>query len=233
LASEAIDYLSVGATALLPFGILWTLSGALVAVAGSMGRPLQKRLAAIRTRIRTPRRSIDGVTIATFVLVAGFVGWLAAFWLYFDVFLAIQRLTQNAQMSAAELLVLGSAGSWLHRTHYMSSIYLSLLLAVAVWRWFPQCEQHTAEPATVRGLKWATVLVIALVVVTATAPRRFVWENFEVVKFDNSPAFVIGSSSDELLLYYPYSNTSKHRRVRTDAPELQRTGTQARLFDPE
>ena len=92
-------------------------------------------------------------------------------------------------------------------------------------------EQHAADPDRVRLLKWATVVVIALVVATAAAPRRFVWDNFEVVTFDNRPAFVIGSSNDELLLYYPYSDGSKHRRVRKDAPTLQRTGAQARLFD--
>ena len=150
---------------------------------------------------------------------------------YLEVLSAIQGLTEGAQMSADELSVLGSAGSSLHREHYVISTYLSLLLALAVWRWFPQCEQHAADPDKVRQLKWATVVVIALVVVTATAPRRIVWDNFELVTFDNRPAFVIGSSGDELLLYYPYSDGAKHRRVRTDAPTLQRTGAQARLFD--
>jgi hypothetical protein len=58
-----------------------------------------------------------------------------------------------------------------------------------------------------------------------------VWEDFEVVAFDNRDAFVIGSNDDELLLYYPYALDSKHRRVRKDAPTLVRTGAQGRLFD--
>ena len=82
-----------------------------------------------------------------------------------------------------------------------------------------------------RLLRWATVVVIALVIATATVPWRLVWERFEVVSFDNRPAFVIGSSSDELLLYSPYDDAPKHRRVRRDAPTLQRTGAQARLFE--
>jgi hypothetical protein len=74
-------------------------------------------------------------------------------------------------------------------------------------------------------------VIISLVVAAATGPRRVVWEYFEVVAFDNQRAFVIGSNSDELLLYYPYADESKHRRVRKDAPTLVRTGAQARIFD--
>jgi hypothetical protein len=97
--------------------------------------------------------------------------------------------------------------------------------------WFPRLERSTSDADRVRLLKWATVVVIALVIVSCTVSRRLVWERFEVVSFDNRPAFVISSSSDELLLYYPYDDTPKHRRVRRDAPALQRTGAQARLFE--
>jgi hypothetical protein len=137
----------------------------------------------------------------------------------------------SAQASTAQLSVLGTAGQPFHRAHYVYSAYLTSLLGLAVWRWFPRFEQATIDADRVRLLKWATVVVIALILATATAPRRLVWEYFEVVTFDNHPAFVIGSSSDELLLYYPYSDASRHRRVRKDAPALQRTGAQARLFD--
>jgi hypothetical protein len=83
----------------------------------------------------------------------------------------------------------------------------------------------------VRLLKWGAIAVTALVIASGNSTRRLVWEDFEVVSFDNRTAFVIGSSDDELLLYYPYADASKHRRVRKDAPTLIRTGAQARLFD--
>ncbi len=231
LAAGPIDYLYVGTTALVPFGIFWSLAAVIVAVVGSMGRPLRRPLAAIRTRIRASRNSADGATIATFVLVAAFVCWAAITWWYLDAFSVIFRLMSRAQIGADELSVLGPSRQSLHRAHYLFSAYLSLLLAVAVWRWFPRFEQNTGDAEQVRLLKWVTVVVMALVIAAATVPWRLVWERFEVVTFENRPAFVIGSSTDELLLYYPYGDASKHRRVRKDAPTLQRTGAQARLFD--
>jgi serine/threonine-protein kinase len=230
LAAGPVDYLSVGATALLPFGIFWSLAALILAMIGSIGRPLRRRLAAINTRIRGSN-SPDGATMATLLLAAGFGGWVAITWQYGDVFSALQGLTTSAQMSPGELSLLGPAGQPLHRAHYLYSASLSLILGIAVFRWFPRFEQNTADADRVRLMKWATVVVIALVLASATAPRRVVWEYFEVVTFDNRPAFVIASGSDELLLYYPYGDASKHRRVRRDAPALHRTGAQARLFD--
>lgn len=230
LAAGPVDYLSIGATALLPFGIFWALAAAVLAVVGSMGRLLRRPFAAMQTRIRS-LNSVDGATVATIVLVTALGGWIAISWQYGEVFSALQALATSAQVSAAQLSVLGPAGQPLHRAHYVYSAYLTSILGLAVWRWFPRFEQATVDVERVRLLKWATVVVIALVLATATAPRRVVWEYFEVVTFENRPAFVIASSSDELLLYYPYSDAAKHRRVRRDAPTLHRTGTQARLFD--
>ena len=103
-------------------------------------------------------------------------------------------------------------------------------LVLAIWRWFPSFEQGAADADRVRLLKWAAIVVTSLVIATGTAPWRLVWEQFEVVTFENRSAFVIGSSSDELLLYYPYAGDSKHRRVPRDAPALVRGRAQAKLF---
>jgi hypothetical protein len=133
----------------------------------------------------------------------------------------------------ADLSVLGSPGRALQRQLYVSSAYLSFFLALAVWRWFPTFEQDATDASRVRLLKWATIAVAFLVVITGTAPWRLAWDHFEVVAFEDRPAFVIASNTDELLLYYPYSDAPKHRRVPKNAPTLQRTGAQARLFDPQ
>ena len=231
LAAGPLDYLSAGANALLPFGIMWSVGAGVLAVIGSIGRALRGRLVTVRAHIRSSRSSADGATVATFVLLAGLGCWLAISWRYADVFSALRALMTGASMSATELSLLGSAGRSLHRTHFVSSAYLSFILALAVWRWFPRFEQEAADPDRVRLLKWATIVVISLVIVTGTFQWRVMWERFEVVSFDNQPAFVIGSSSDELLLYNPYADARKHRRVRKDASGLQRTGAQARLFD--
>ena len=174
---------------------------------------------------------MDGATIAILVPLTGFACWLAISWQYEQVVLALYHFMLKAPISDAELSILGSAGRLLHRNHFLSSAYLSFLLGLAVWRWFPRLEHNATDPDRVRLLKWATVVVIALVIATATASRRLVWEEYELVTFDNRPSFVIGSSSDELLLYHPYSDPPKHRRVRRDAPTLHRTGSLSILFD--
>jgi hypothetical protein len=231
LAAGPLDYLYVGATALLPLVILWSVGAGILLVVGSMSRALRRPIAAIRGRIRASWNSLDGATIATFVLTAAVAGWLAICWQYRQVFSVMGALMLGGPVSAADLSVLGLNGRLLHRAHSLYSAYLSLLLALAVWRWFPLFEANAADADRVRLLRWATVVVTALVIATATFQFRLVWERFEIVTFDDSPAFVIGSSNDEFLLYYPYSEASKHRRVRRDAPTLQRTGAQARLFD--
>jgi hypothetical protein len=231
LAADPLDYMLVGAWALFPFGVMWSLGAGILAAVGSLGRPLVRRLAAVRSRIPALRSSADGATLATCVLMAGFAGWVAISWRYGEIFSVLESLMTGAPASAAERALLGSAGQSLHRAHFVSSAFLSFLLALALWRWFPRFEQRAVDADRVRLLKWATMVVTSLVIVTATAPRRVVLEPFEVVAFDDQPAFVIASSSDELLLYYPYAESSKHRRVRKDASTLQRTGAQARLFD--
>jgi hypothetical protein len=231
LAPGALDYLSVGATMLLPFGIIWSLGAGALAAIGSMARPVLKRVGAARQRIRILRSTADGATVATCVLVTGMAGWLAIFSRYAEILRVLQSLMTGTPASVAELSLLGSAGQSLHRSHFVSSAFLSFFLGLALWRWFPRFEQDATDADRVRLLKWATVVVTSLVIATGTFHWRVVWERFEAVTFDNHAAFVIGSSNDELLLYYPYADASKHRRVRKDAPQLVRTGAQARLFD--
>jgi hypothetical protein len=230
LAAGPADYLSVGAVALLPFGIFWSVGVGMLVVLASMVSLFRSPLAAIRPRMHSVKSTADGATVATLVLVTGIAGWLAIVWHCADIFSAIGALSAPTPVTA-ELSVLGSPGRSLQRTLYVSSAYLSFLLALAIWRWFPTFEQYAADASRVRLLKWATVVVALLVVVTGTASWRLAWERFEVVAFEKRPAFVIGNNSDELLLYYPYGDAPKHRRVRKDAPTLQRTGAQARLFD--
>jgi hypothetical protein len=113
------------------------------------------------------------------------------------------------------------------------SAYLSFLLGLAAWQWFPRMEKRAEDPARVRLLRWATVAVAFIVLATAIAPRRLIWEKFEVVAFENQPAFVIGSSREELLLYSRQGDERKRSRVRKDAASLQRTGATAHIFDPQ
>lgn len=230
-AAGPADYLSVGAVALLPLAIFWAVGAGLLAILVGILSLFRRQLSALQARIRSVRRAADGATVASLVIVAGFACWAAIAWHCAEIFKTMQALSVATPATSVDPSVLGPAGGSLPRTLFLSAAYLSFLLALAIWRWFPRFERAAADAASVRLLKWATAAVMALVVVTAIAPRRLIWEQFEVVAFENQPAFVIGSNADELLLYYPYGEGLKHRRVRKDAPALQRTGAQARIFD--
>jgi hypothetical protein len=231
-AARPADYLSVGAAALLPFGIVWSVAVGVFAVLVGLGSMVRAPLARLRGRLMPADGAADGATVATVVLAAGFSCWLALTWYCADLFRAMIGLTVQTA-APVDPSALGSAGNAMQRTLFLSAACLSFLLALAVWRWFPKLERTASDPSRVRSLQAATIVVASLAVVIAAAPRRLVWERFEVVKFENRSAFVIGTSSDELLLYYPYTEGPKQRRVRRDIPSLQRNVTQARLFDPQ
>ena len=230
-ASGPADYLSVGADALLPFAIFWSVGAGVLAVLVGILSLFRRQLTALRGRVRPARRAVDGATVATLVIFVALACWVAIVWHCVDIFKAMQGLSIATPATSVDPSVFGPEGRSVQRTLFLSAAYLSFLLALAIWRWFPRFERAAADAASVRLLKWAAVAVMALVVVTAIAPRRLVWEQFEVVSFENTRAVVIGSNTDELLLYYPYGDGLKHRRVRKDAVALQRTGALARLFD--
>ena len=82
-----------------------------------------------------------------------------------------------------------------------------------------------------RGLRWAALLIAVLFVAKETATRQLIWERREIVSFGNQRAFVIGSSSEELLLYTPAKGEKEDTfRVRVDAPDLQRNVGSRALF---
>ena len=113
----------------------------------------------------------------------------------------------------------------------MASAVLSFLLTLAIWFWFPRLEKRASEPSLVRTLKWAAIVIAFLVIVIYTGSRPFIWDAREVVLFKNQPAFVIGSSGDELLLFKPGKGERRSERVPKDSPDLRRNVTQRALFD--
>jgi hypothetical protein len=80
-------------------------------------------------------------------------------------------------------------------------------------------------------MKWATIAVAFIVMATVSAPRRVVWDKFEVVLYKNHPSFVIGTNGEELLLCRADTIDPARYRVRWDDPELVRTKTTRALVD--
>jgi hypothetical protein len=171
---------------------------------------------------------VDGEALATAVLLSGVGCWIAINWACRSIFVALEALRVGA---IADFSVLSSRALSLQEAHSVCSAYLSFLLWLVVWKWFPRLEQRSEDPSRVRLLKWATVVVAFMIVATAVVPRRFLWDKFELVAFENQRAFVVGAHNDELLLYSPEGGQRKRWRVPRDAAGLQRTGATGRLFD--
>jgi hypothetical protein len=111
------------------------------------------------------------------------------------------------------------------------SAILSFALGLAAWLWFPRLEKRASEPVRIRTLKWAALVVAFLVIAVDAGPRPIIWDAREIVLFQNQPAFVIGTSNEELLLYKPAPGERKSLRVRKDAPGLRRNVASRALFD--
>jgi len=231
-AAGPVEYFSVGFYAVLPFVLYWLAGFAIVGGLAGL-RPLFRRpLEVIRKRWTALTGSWDPATVATIVFLSGAGGWLAITWACWSIFDALGVLIASPTGRSGDVAVLSSASRSLHLAQGHASAILSFLLGLAAWQWFPRLEKRAEDASRVRLLKWATATVAFMVVATAVVPRRFIWDRFEVVAFENQTAFVIGTSNDDLLLYSPYQEGGKRWRVRRDAPSLQRSGTTAQIFDP-
>jgi tRNA A-37 threonylcarbamoyl transferase component Bud32 len=230
-AAGPADYFAVGAQALVPFVVYWVGTAAVLGALVGFRLLFPSSVKTIWTRGTAWLESVDPTVLASVVFLLGTTCWVTITWAFYDLFAAIIAFWEAPLATSVDLSILSPASHDFHRTHGGYSAYLSFILGLVAWQWFPRLEQRVEDASTVRLIKWATVAVALLVVATAVLPRRIVWESFEVVEFENRQAFVIGTSSEELLLYAPDAAERTHWRVRRDAPTLQRTGVTRKLFD--
>jgi hypothetical protein len=225
------DYFVLGRRALLPVAIVWTLTAAVVAVLAGLVALARPYSGPLRRRLVSLNEQLDPVVQAGLIVCAGALACAVLTWTIYDVYYALTALALDPRPDLQDLSVLGPNGRPIHRGHAVASAILSFLLTLAVWFWFPRLEKRAAEPSLVRTLKWAAIVVVFLMIVIHAGTRPFIWDAREVVLFKNQPAFVIGSSDDELLLFKPEKGERRSERVRMDSPDLRRNVTQRALFD--
>jgi tRNA A-37 threonylcarbamoyl transferase component Bud32 len=223
-----IEYFGIGLRAFRPFVMTWVVAAASVGVLVALTslvvpRAAWRQFSHLRTRA-------DPGTVAGLVVAAGVVGLIAVTWQFSPVWNRLTALALDPKPETLDLSILGWAGRDLHSDHSLWSATLSFALVLAVWRWFPRLEKRAADPARVRGLRWAAIVVILLVVAEETITRPFLWDRREIVTFKNQNAFVIGMNTEELLLYTPARGDRKYIRVRVDAPDLRRNVGSRALF---
>jgi Protein kinase domain len=224
-------FFSVGRSAVFPFVIVWMAFAAVVALLTGLRVLIWPHIGFIRQRLSTLTAQLDPSMLAGLVVCLGVAGLAILTWSFYGVYNALTALGLDRRPDLLDLSILGPAGRPVHRTHAFWSAFLSFALGLAAWLWFPRLEKRSSEPSRIRPLKWAVMVVAFLVVALEAGARPFIWDEREVVLFENQPAFVIGTSNEELLLYKPAPGERKSLRVRKDAPGLRRNVALRALFD--
>jgi len=227
-----IEYFRQGVYGLIPFLIAWVIIGAALMLLAGVRPLIWPRTWNAPARWVASLNRLDPSTPATILLLAGVGGLIALSLQFSGVYGAIEELTFSPTPGLLDLSALGPGTRSIHRSHGLYSAVLSFLLGFAAWRWLPHLERRAPDPSRVRRLRWALVTVAFLVVAVDVAPRRLVWEVFEVASFENQTRFVIGSTDDMVLLYAPRAGQRIHSRVPKVDPKLDReVETRRQLFD--
>jgi serine/threonine-protein kinase len=230
-AAGPIDYLIVGTQAVPPVILHWISAAALCFALLGIRFLLLKLLKGLASRWSSALPRLDAGLVAGGTLALGAASWAFITWTFYGIFAALFTLQEASPNQSLDFTILSPSSHGFHTAHTLYSDSLSFLLGLAAWRLFPHLEREVSDPRTVRQLKWATLLVAFLAVVAAAAPRRVIWERFDVVMFENQPSLVIGSSDRELLLYAPQRDIARQQRVAQGAETLRYTGIRRKLFE--
>lgn len=230
-----VDTFVIGVMGLFPYVIFWLFGiavlGVLAAIRTLFGktvsRPLETLVAALDAK--------DPLRVATGIFLFGAAAWvvlnLVVHRELFTTLYALQEEPQNPSLNVSTLGPTRDVRSW----HMMLSAYLSMLLGLAVWKWFPRLEGRATDPSTVRLLKWGTLAVAFIVVVWDVMPRRILWEQYPRAQFGNRSGFVIASTGedprDEVLLYFPDEPGRPSERKQRGTDGLTYPGGSRYLFD--
>jgi hypothetical protein len=217
------EYFRVGKDCLFPFAIYWFMGTVLFAVLAGVRLLLQPAMKRLTSPAAGRMEPFAATTLATIIPVTGAVCWAAIVWAHLSVFTTLDAVAHPSPGNPPDIAILGPAFKATHLNYLNLSGLLSFLLVLAVWRLWPKLEHRSDTGSVIRGMKWATIAVVFVVMATASAPRRVVFDEFEVVLYRNRPSFVIGTNGDELLLCRADTIDTARYRVRRDDPQLVRT----------
>jgi serine/threonine-protein kinase len=225
--------LYVGVQGMIPFVAYWAFGVAVLGGLAVVRFVTGSLLSRPWNRLVTFASAWDPVVTASAIALAGAALWVIVNVVVFaDFFSALYEVMEDPATSR-DLSILGSAGRSRHVNHFFVSTYLSMGLALVVWRWFPALERRTTALSTVRLLKWSVVAVALALMAWTVLPRRIVWERYPVVEFDNRTGFVIGTAGEDLLVYEPDQPGRPRRRIRQDISGFRKTAETGFLFDRE
>jgi tRNA A-37 threonylcarbamoyl transferase component Bud32 len=229
-----VDTFTIGLNGLFPYIVLWLFGGAVLASLAALRTLLPKSILSRLGRLNDWLNAADPARVATSICLLGVVSCAAVnLIVYSDLFDALYALRESPSNESIDFAILGPDRNTVRLSHLLISVYLSMFLGLAVWQWFPRLETRS-DAATVRMMKWATLIVAFIVVGWDVMPRRIIWETHPVVEFDGRTRFVIASTGDEpddeLLLYMPDQPDQPRVRVRRATQGLRYLNENRWLF---
>ena len=168
--SGPLAIFTVGAQALLSFVIFGSFGAAVLGALAGLRLLLSRFISRPWNRLAAFSGSMDPVMSATLVFLLGAVSWVGLNLWYRDLFGALYALRPESSANA-DLAILDPARNQGGTNHLLVSTYLSMLLGLAAWRWFPELERRTTEASTIRFLKWGTAALAFIVVAWAVMPH--------------------------------------------------------------
>ena len=184
-----LKFLDVGTWGLSAFVLLWVLFSAATAMllwirvlfaptVDRLTRPITSRIA-----------NTSATALAALVALAGILWWTGITWWYADMFSSMFAMQSGKFSGPDGAPLLNTAFRVMQKNYGMHAAILCFVLLFVVWRWWPRLERRAEDLAFVRAMKWAPIAICILVLACATAPRRLVWERFQVV-LSQKPAVV-------------------------------------------
>ena len=219
-----------GVQTLVPYVVLWIGGG--TALMGLRLVLRLRRFAGTFDAIATRWRSSPKDTAAA-VFFLGVACWIVLTWTHWDIWEAMELVRLGQPGSADDLSALDHRFESRHIAYSVFTAFLSLLLWVAAFRWFPPLEQQVGNARTVRAFKWLTIGLAFVAVAQVAIARRVLYERFEVVDLGGRIAYVVGQNTDELLLFDPRTIERSPWRVNRGDPRVVRTGARRYLFDTQ
>jgi serine/threonine protein kinase len=200
----------------------------------SLSKKVDSLLTASRTgtrRLATRLNFGNPAVIAQAVAAVGLVGLGLVFWRFQTFIRAFETLVPTDRNLALRIATL--------RPHHLedAGLYraaltiLMLFFSVSILRIVRIRARQGVRQGT--GALAVVVLLLALTVVVAEWPYRFVWKNnFERVSVGEDRCYAIGESGDRLLAFCPDIGPPRNRIVDRDDPAVRRSGVVESIFTP-
>jgi len=215
------DYLVLGYKALLPFVLEWLVFIAVLLLLAGVRSLLGRRLDRLIGPVERFFERTSPITVATLIPMLGTVWWVIEAWRHWLIVTSLGAIHLGQPLNPPKVPILDGAFADHQYGYSQFATVLSFIVLFAVWRWWPSLERRAADVGAVRRMKYASLVLVGAVMISAVMPRRFAMERFPVVLYKKQQSYVIATRGPELLLYVGDSIDKVRPIVTTDDEDFK------------